>query len=303
MAVQNSTITVKGKLGNIVGYKGRSGQRLARIRQTEVKNPKTVAQTIQRMIIATASRAYGLMKTICDHSFEGITYGGESQSYFLKQAANDLRAYVAANYPEFNVSDFKNLFGLSFPNDLSYSGVGLMISKGTIPSVAVKANTDGDALIFGETLSGATIQNVMDAVGARPGDQITICGINSDGEWVESRYVIDNEATTAQLAVNWPANGVADAFDAQTSVVEDAQLKVDSTDLTTDLTTAAVILSRKQGTKWLRSTQRLYTVDIQPDGFGAEDAPAVALAAWMEGTTPIETENPYYLNQAEQVGE
>ncbi len=300
MATQNSTITVKGKLGNIVGYKGRNGQRLARIRQTEVKNPKTVAQTIQRLIIATASRAYGRMKTIVDHSFEGITYGGPTQSEFLKQAANDLRAYFAANYPDFKVTDQKELKGLSWPNDTMGSGIGLMISRGTLQSIP--AEVASDTLVFGAALSGNTIADVMAAVGAKKGDQITICGL-SYGEWFESRYIINNDATDAQLAVTWDPTGAADAFDAQTSV-GDHTLVIDNSRLVVeDCTAYCVILSRKEGNKWLRSTQRLYSVDSAEVWEGeADELPANVLLAWMEGTTPIETENPYYLNQAEQAG-
>lgn len=301
MATQNSTITVKGKLGNIVGYKGRNGQRLARIRQTEVKNPKTVAQTIQRIIIATASRAYGRMKTIVDHSFEGITYGGPTQSEFLKQAANDLRAYFAANYPEFQVTDQKELKGLSWPNSAMGSGIGLMISRGTLQTIP--AEVAGDTLVFGAALSGNTIANVMAAVGAKKGDQITICGI-SYGEWFESRYIINNDAKDAQLAVTWDPTGNADAFDAQTSVGDHTLIIDNSRLVVEDCTAYCVILSRKEGNKWLRSTQRLYSVDTAEVWEGeADELPANVLLAWMEGTTPIETENPYYLNQAEQAGE
>jgi len=301
MAKQNSTITVKGKLGNIVGYKGRNGQRLARIRQTEVKNPKTVAQTIQRLIIATASRAYGRMKTIVDHSFEGITYGGPTQSEFLKHAANDLRAYFAANYPEFQVTDQKELKGLSWPNDAMGSGIGLMISRGTLQTIP--AEVANDTLVFGAALSGNTIADVMAAVGAKKGDQITICGL-SYGEWFESRYIINNDATDSQLAVTWDPTGAADAFDAQTSVGDHTLIIDNSRLVVEDCTAYCVILSRKEGNKWLRSTQRLYSVDSAEVWEGeADELPANVLLAWMEGTTPIETENPYYLNQAEQAGE
>lgn len=301
MATQNSTITVKGKLGNIVGYKGRNGQRLARIRQTEVKNPKTVAQTIQRLIIATASRAYGRMKTIVDHSFEGITYGGPTQSEFLKQAANDLRAYFAANYPDFQVTDQKELKGLSWPNDAMGSGIGLMVSRGTLQTIP--AEVASDVLVFGAALTGNTIADVMTALGAKKGDQITICGL-SYGEWFESRYIINNDATDAQLAVTWDPTGAADAFDAQTSVGDHTLIIDDSRLVVEDCTAYCVILSRKEGNKWLRSTQRLYAVDSAAVWESeADELPANVLLAWMEGTTPIETENPYYLNQAEQAGE
>lgn len=301
MATQNSTITVKGKLGNIVGYKGRNGQRLARIRQTEVKNPKTVAQTIQRLIIATASRAYGRMKTIVDHSFEGITYGGPTQSEFLKQASNDLRAYFAANYPEFQVTDQKELKGLSWPNNAMGSGIGLMVSRGTLQTIP--AEVVGEDLVYGATMSGSTIADVMAALGAKKGDQITICGLQY-GEWFESRYIINNDATDTQLAVAWNPAGAADAFDAQTSVGDHTLIIKSNRLVVEDCLAYCVILSRKEGNKWLRSTQRLYSVDSAAVWEGEEDElPANVLLAWMEGTTPIETENPYYLNQAEQAGE
>lgn len=303
MATQNSTITVKGKLGNIVGYKGRDGKRLARIRQTEVKNPKTDGQVIQRMIIATAAKAYSLMKSIVDHSFEGVQYGGASQSFFLKKASEDIRAYVAKNYPDFVETDQLALVGLATPNSFGYAGVGLMISKGNLSTIPCEVSEDGQALLFGKVMAGSTVQDVLTSVNARPGDQITYCGIDPRGNWFESRYIVKADATAAQLAAAWDATGAAEYFDAQTLVTQ--QLQAGSNHLGNDnITTAAVILSRKDGSVWKRSTQRLYTVSVAVDGWVTdEDDPAHIIPMWKEGTTPIESTNPYYLNQAEQAGE
>lgn len=305
MAVQNSTITVKGKLGNIVGYKGRDGKRLARIRQTEVKNPKSVGQVIQRMIIATAAKAYSLMKSICDHSFEGVQYGGASQSYFLKKAAEDIRAFVAANYPEFNETEQLKLIGLATPNSFGFAGVGLMISKGNLSTIDCTAGENNDVLLWGKEMSAQapTIQDVMNAVNARLGDQITFCGIDPNGNWFESRYIINNAATAEQLAVAWDPTGAAEAFDAQTLVTQQLQI-VNGHLGNENIDTSCVILSRKDGSVWKRSTQRLYSVNTAVDSWIAdEDDPASIIPMWKEGTTPIESTNPYYLNQAEQVGE
>ena len=99
----------KGKLGKgIVGTKA-AVDRGWLIRQSRSEKIQSAIRSL-----LTASRAYGRMKTIVDHSFEGITV---VQSEFLKQAANDLRAYFAANYPDFKVTDQKELKGLSWPND------------------------------------------------------------------------------------------------------------------------------------------------------------------------------------------
>ena len=40
-----------------------------------VKNPKTTAQTLQRVLVKVVALAYAMLKTICNHSFEGVTNG------------------------------------------------------------------------------------------------------------------------------------------------------------------------------------------------------------------------------------
>ena len=305
MAVQNSTITVKGKLGNIVGYKGQKGQRLARIRQTEVKNPKTDGQVIQRMIIATASKAYSLMKSICNHSFEGVQYGAPSQSYFLKRASEDIRNYVAANYPDFTVDNQLGVVGLATPDSFGMAGIGLMVSRGNLATIPCQVSANGQELQYGKQITAqtATIQDVLDSLNARPGDQITLCGIDGNGNWFESRYIINANASATDLATEWDSSGTENAFDEQTQVTE--HLDVINGYLgchTSD--TYTVILSRKDGSVWKRSTQRLYSVYVAYDNWVSDgDAPESIIPLWKEGTTPIETENPYFLNQAEQAGE
>lgn len=329
MATQNSTITVKGKLGNIVGYKGRDGKRLARIRQTEVYNPKTEAQTIQRMILATAAKAYSRMKGIVDHSFQGVQYGGVSQSYFLKRAMEDIRNWVAqtisitGEFPEAlrNPLAYR---GLAFPTDAHESGIGLLISEGTIPSVPAVLNTPeagADAVVdhFGALINigvseVATCKQVLDALGAQVGDQITAVALTSDHVLSASRYVIKSDATAAELEESWPT-GVIDGgpFDALKSKLSGPEIYVNeagtqgdpgkitvryrlSRDSFADLEAAAIIISRKVGDVWQRSTQRLVWLNDAGDYTYTPDV----IAEWMAGTAPINTVNPRYLNQAEQ---
>lgn len=320
MATQNSTITVKGKLGNIVGYKGRNGKRLARIRQTEVKNPKTEGQVIQRMILSTAARAYSRMKEIVDHSFQGIQYGGMSQSYFLKRANEDIRNWVAqtititGEYPE----ALRNPLlyrGLSFPKDLHQSGVGLLISEGTIPSVPAVLNTPEagvDAIVdhFGGLIASEGIPNinaVMNALGAKKGDQITSVGLLADGSFSASRYVIKSDASDEDLESDWEEG--AAAFDAMKTVIGNVyinfkagtaanQFKAFVSASKGELIAAAIIISRKVGDVWQRSTQRLVWL-MDAGDYSTTD---VVAAEWMAGTTQIDTVNPRYLNQAEQAG-
>lgn len=315
MATQNSTITVKGKLGNIVGYKGRDGKRLARIRQTEVKNPKTDGQIIQRMILATASKAYGLMKSIVDHSWQGVSYGGISQSYFLKKAMERIRKFVADSMAAFpsSITDPLQWVGLARPDRLAEAGYGLQISEGTIPSVSANyakqgEGEDADTVLdhFGNLIAGvsednpATTQNVLNAIGAKAGDQITAVAILANGLFVKSRYVIKADATDKQLNSGWPIDEDTEggAFDPTETIVskeimivpDKNKLKVQSN--TSDVRAASIIISRKDGNTWQRSTQYLMPV-------GDVSVVDSIIKLWQLGTTEIATENPYYLNNAD----
>ena len=318
MARQNSTITVAGKLGNIVGYKGRDGKRLARIRQTEVKNPKTDGQIIQRMILATASKAYGRMKSIVDHSWQGVAYGSISQSYFLKKAMERIRKFVADSMAAFpsTITDPLLWVGLARPNSLAEAGFGLQISEGTIPSVSANYATEGEGedeeqvlSSFGASLgeapaAGYSIQQVLNALGARVGDQITIAGILANGEFVKSRYITKANATTEELTAAWTPNGSAAAFDSETEVSPSLMIepgtvskRVAWTDNENNVAAAvAVIISRKVGSTWERSTQYLMPVRM----VAVVDT---IIKLWQLGTTEIPTANPYYLNNADLTGE
>ena len=309
----------RGSVGDVTFYRNR-GNQVARARNRAPMNPKTEAQTIQRMILATASKAYSRMKGIVDHSFQGVQYGGVSQSYFLKRAMDDIRTWVSqtinitGEYPA-NLRNPLLYRGLAFPTDAHQSGVGLLISEGTIPSVpaVLSADEGSDPVVshFGASISGQTftIQQVMTALGAVRGDQITCVGLYN-GQFFASRYVINADATESDLAAPWTGAFDLTAFDQVKSlagpigiypgvggvIVRQVTLPA-GTEIGLDA--AAIIISRKVGDVWQRSTQRLVWL-LDAGDYTLTD---IVAAEWMAGTAPINTVNPRYLNQAEQSGE
>lgn len=308
----------RGSVGDVTFYRNR-GNQVARARNRAPMNPKTEAQTIQRMILATASKAYSRMKGIVDHSFQGIQYGGVSQSYFLKRAMEDIRNWVAqtititGEYP----AALRNPLlyrGLAFPLDAHQAGVGLLISEGTIPSVPAVLNTPeegADAVVdyFGGvmTVEGnfPTVRAVMNAFGAQKGDQITSVGLLTDGSFSASRYVIKSDATDDELDSDWEVD--AAAFDELKTIYGNVyidfkagaaanQRKAFVSAQSGELIAASVIISRKVGDVWQRSTQRLVWLSDAGD-YTITD---VVAAEWLAGTAQIDTVVPRYLNQAEQ---
>lgn len=308
----------RGSVGDVTFYRNR-GNQVARARNRAPMNPKTEAQTIQRMILATASKAYSRMKGIVDHSFQGVQYAGVSQSYFLKRAMEDIRNWVAqtititGEYP----AALRNPLlyrGLAFPLDPHQSGVGLLISEGTIPSVPAVLNTPtegADPVVdyFGSVMSAEgnfpSVRAVMNAFGAQKGDQITAVGLLDDGSFSTSRYVIKPNASDDDLDNDWEVG--AAAFDELKTIIGNAHIDFKAGATTNQrkafvsassgtLIAAAIIISRKVGDVWQRSSQRLVWL-LDAGDYSLTD---VVAAEWMSGTAQVNTVNPRYLNQAEQ---
>lgn len=312
MATQTSTLQVKGKLGNIVGYKGR-GKQLARIRATEIKNPNTAGQAIQRMITATNARAYSRLKTICDHSFEGVAYKQASQDYFLKQNAKLLRQWVADNLSIIGETDLNKWVGLSGIDDFYATGVGLLISKGSLPTVPAVRAGDSTLYAFGSEVTTNTVSSFLQSLGAVPGDQISVV-LLIQGSIVLARYVTRADATAEQLAAtftdaalraicsdrsiyNVNVKFVFEALEEGSPYHVVIMNQDDDPMLDYGVEGAAIILSRKDASgNWLRSTQTLiWTGD---DDVSNLAAPWMVIPQWQSGKTEIDVANPYYLNQA-----
>ena len=68
----------RGKLAGSVLQKGVDGTIIRE--KVKPSNPNSEGQKIQRMIFGSVAMAYSVLKTICDHSFEGVLYGPESKT-------------------------------------------------------------------------------------------------------------------------------------------------------------------------------------------------------------------------------
>ena len=305
----------RGSVGDLTFYR-RSGKQVTRAKATQVSNPKSTAQMIQRMIFATAAAAYSLLRSICDHSFENVQYGAKSQARFMSLNLDRLRAYypTSANPTALLNEHVVDTIAYAKRGDAAYSGQGLIISRGTLPEVAIQVSgTNAVFEGFGNaTLSPAsTIADVLAALNASPGDQITLVAMDDLGVGdnfspviKKSRYVVDINATSTQLAAAWDPTGAAAAFDQTKTKVSDAQLVIsgDNTYIRpvcandSDPVACGIILSRQDNNgKWLRSNAVLVNAVDE----GAWYPESSALPTWEYAGTDIDTENARYLNNAD----
>lgn len=317
----------RGKLGDVVLYR-QNGQQMSRPRVRVVKNPRTSGQQIQRMIQATIAYAYAGLKTIVDHSFEGVQYGGKSMNYFMKRNMDALRAQVIAADSGVDISArfaAPNIRVL-YPNEYVVSNGSLAPVVTPVGNVII-ASTLVPALEFPTMLTPAsTLGEFMAALGASAGDQLTFLFFNTDknGQDIVAKIGDENAFATAlgvrrikfkdsyteeELATpfsDFHGSNLADYVDPAVSDTDiefeyganlgSLYVGVPSFKNKRDIYGGCCIRSRKSGESWLRSPQ---TVFIASGFLTGNKAPGftvtTAYNAWMSGTTQIGV-SEYILN-------
>lgn len=180
MAKIDGVIQFTGKLGQVVGMKGRSGRNFMRQRTQEIKNPRSQAQCIQRMILATVGASIAHLKAICNNSVEGKSNGADTLAYLRGEWMRMLRTSDILTSGKSFLKKGDNYFAVN----------PYLLSKGTLVSPKVTINAGESAMV---------VEGMSDNVEASPsqllpnirlGDQITIVGVffNDDVMKPEVKY-------------------------------------------------------------------------------------------------------------------
>lgn len=232
-----------------------NGQQITKERVYKVKNPRTLQQMRQRMVMATVSAAYSYLKEICDHSFEGFGVGSPCMSEFMRVNLNALKASAQNDAAKvaFNAYQDKNINPVPF-----------IVSQGSLDGF--KPIIKGNRVLIefehqGEELTSAEL--IYEAMGIKAGDLITFIYApgedENDGEYFrwtpEPLAIIRLHADKSGNVSN-----IADAFTIESNGVEGMELHFDSTGNKIQIYAmidkkglGTIILSRKAADKWLRS--------------------------------------------------
>ena len=159
-----------GKVGNVVLQRS-NGNTIIRELVEKIKNPRSADQQTQRMKISTIMSAYSTLKSICDHSFEGVSNGAKCMQYFMRKNYSVLNG---VENPAYNLRLNK-----------SYMPNPLLVSEGSLkPNLANgKTNDQHFAVSFPgvpTNMATMTVQQFHDLIGIEIGDQITVLVAYSD---------------------------------------------------------------------------------------------------------------------------
>ena len=290
----------RGKVGDLV-FSRSNGQQVTRARATNIKNPQTEAQMIQRIILNTVAQAYSRFGAICDHSFEGVQAGQKSVSYFMSKNMDSLRSKIAREIAE--GYDLSSIFAFSPVNSNQYASNEYIISKGTLPMVTVTPRSGVNAEI---AIAENTYQGVCDALGLQRGDQLTFVATQgTTGERTSFYFarVILNPTNPDGSLAEMSAPFVVDGAINQPSVKNEGQFNM----LTLEggvlsfnfsaqpMSGAACIVSRQaENGTWLRSNATLYIDEVAVAGWQLSMQECLDLFA----VGGVETVNSRILNNA-----
>lgn len=238
-----------------------NGQQITKERVYKVKNPRTMQQMRQRMVMATVSAAYSYLKEICDHSFEGFGVGSPCMSEFMRLNLDALKAKAQNDAAKvaFNAYQDKNINPVPF-----------VVSKGSLNEIVPIMD---DGFISWVTPKGdadtSTAEGIYAALGLEPGDFVTfvLCG----GVWNNDNVL---KFTPQPLAIarlyadkQGPVSSLEEAFKVESNGQNNVNIDFSIADYIRidaecgNLVMGAVIISRKAADKWLRSNATMVVMD------------------------------------------
>lgn len=298
IATQNERGYV-GKVGNRTYYKGAAGQTVVR-EIVAPKNPKTLAQRIQRVITKTVGANYKAMKAICDHSFEGKTMGFECANRFRQLNANRMRE--RASYLQEQGISLYEYFNFLRIGDVDFMPAAVYVSEGSLNQVYASIANNLAVVNIG----GNTYGQVISALGAQRGDQMTFVTVekNTNGKYIfrYARVILDprNENGAAPLTTAFVTDNAIVApnsrnkgnFGALAVVGTNLQFKLDAT---STVVAAGIIMSRKSGSAWFRSSCQLA---LSEDALGNDKMSLMEAASVSDAPVAIDVDSEQFLNNA-----
>ena len=193
-----------------------NGKQVTKEKAEQVKNPRTLAQMRNRMILTTSSAAYAAMKEIVDHSFQGFVYGLQNMSRFQSVNNKLLRANLQAATSQFAYANY---------GDARVLPGAYVISEGSlapIPSAMLAcAITGANSVAFtlqpGVTAEQLTADAIIAALGLQVGELATLCFLADCGTEAGYKFGFVRLSVKAAGSVQLTSVNLVDYFDIESN--------------------------------------------------------------------------------------
>lgn len=313
----------RGSVGDLT-FSVLNSEQITRAKAKSVKNPRTDAQMIQRVLMSTTVHAYSGMQEIVDHSFQGVPYQGRSMNRFNQLNVKNLRALYAeiaggdTGVPvAFNANGNKRIsLAPWIMSTGSLPTVGLKIDSGTGADWPVAVNNsqrvgiytvDSGVAINAAFVSAPSYADLIAYFGLQAGDQLTLCALTrlvSDNEagcnFKYGRFILQpNDGDLSHLltdatVANEKNQGISFSYAGGTLFINFADLVEAGENNRTFFMEACIITSRLENNAWKRNnSQMIMCTDDLADG-GVDMETAINSYSSVQ----FDTNSPWYLNKA-----
>lgn len=220
-----------------------NGKQVTKDRVTDVKNPRTEAQMINRMLNYTAMSAYSAMKEIVDHSFASKSYGLQSMRYFLSKNYSLLKyGTETMRYSLYKGGVAPSMY---------------LVSEGSLVKFPFQCAQNNVDISF--TVEGTTYADLKKHTGLSSGDYFTAVALTDrkDVNFYWIRFYIPEESmdsTEISLSTLNVESNVVAADIVKVEKVDTNKTKFSFTFTSDYFAVGTIISSAKRGDTWQRST-------------------------------------------------
>ena len=268
-------------------YQVNNGQQITKDRVSVIRNPRTVAQTIQRMKINNARLFYNALNSasargVINHSFQGVAYHDPTRRAFMSLAMKKIGGpYVPKGVMSWVPGDYQ-------------------VSKGSLQSLNATIGTTAPTPAEGQTMltlqSGDSLEVVhvekLNALGVPSGAQVSIVCVGLNGSLYEA---------TAFEFINQVGEIIPDSdYGFMLYILTTTATGAVSAVLNVGPYAGCCIISqRDQSGNWLRSTEKMWISDDIREDYYSPSAFQAALDSYQADDNANALNNPYFLNQAD----
>lgn len=227
------------------------GEQITKERVSKVKNPRTISQMRQRMLMATIGAAYSYLKAIADHSFEGKTVGQQNMSEFMRLNLNKFRDASLNNSAAYAFNAYQ---------DKLINPMRFILAKGSLPAMPFVINATNQIELSYNVADASTAEKVYEVMGLNKGDMVTFVWVVGTSSLVGGIFkYTPNRLNIVRLKAD-KTGAIATPHDAFSfeSNYDDLDINISKQGDVLKLSSTianigAVILSRQSNGTWLRS--------------------------------------------------
>lgn len=227
------------------------GEQITKERVSKVKNPRTISQMRQRMLMATIGAAYSYLKAIADHSFEGKTVGQQNMSEFMRLNLNKFREASLNNSAAYTFNAYQ---------DKLINPMRFILAKGSLPAMPFVINATNQIELSYNVTDASTAEKVYEVMGLNKGDMVTFVWVVGTSSLVGGIFkYTPNRLNIVRLKAD-KTGAIATPHDAFSfeSNHDDLDININKQGDVLKLSSSianigAVILSRQSNGTWLRS--------------------------------------------------